>query len=77
MVNNFSASISYLFSELSIAAIENNVEAFDSLIEKGCDPNYSGTTAIWDESNFTPVYLAVKHKSMGEKATRSLPLSRF
>ena len=52
----------FICSELSVAAIENDV---DSLMEKGCDPNYSKTTALWGTTNYTPVYLAASYESKG------------
>ena len=59
-------------SELSVAAIENNYEAFDSLIAKGCDPQYNDT--VRDVfglviSNHTPLILAASYNSMGFKGS--------
>ena len=56
-----------LSSELSVAAIENNVDAFDGLIKKGCDPNYNDTVLLKGEPifNSTPLYLAAYYLNMG------------
>ena len=54
-------------SELSVAAIENNYEAIDELIEKGCDPNDNGTSVLWRVSGWTPLHLAAYFQSIGSK----------
>ena len=53
-----------------MAAIENHYEAFDSLIAKGCDPNYNKTAVDFYGdvvSNYTPLVLASIYQSMGSK----------
>ena len=54
-----------LSSELSVAAIENNVDAFDGLIKKGCDPNYNDTNMLSLTYPDAPSYAEVQSSKEG------------